>query len=117
MRASATFPKALLFREKVDFRKWIKGLIALIEQEYRLSPFEDCLFIFVSSDRRAIKAVYWDKCGFALWTKRLEKERFPMPKSNDDVLALTSNQIELFLSGFDIFRTKPHEILNFERYT
>jgi len=47
MRAGATFPKALLFREKVDFRKWIKGLVALIEQEYRLSPFEDCLFIFV----------------------------------------------------------------------
>jgi len=117
MRAGANFPKALLFLERVDFRKWIRGLVALIEHEYRFSPFEDCLFIFISRDRRAIKALYWDKCGFALWTKRLERERFPMPRSDDDVLELTPNQIELFLSGFDIFRSKPHEILSLERYT
>ena len=71
--------------EAVDFRKSINGLVVVVEQQLELSPLSDALFVFSNKKRDKLKILYWDKTGFALWYKRLEKQRFKWPK--DDQLS------------------------------
>lgn len=51
-----------------------------------------------------MKILYYDKTGFALWTKRLEEDKFPWKKIfRDKVSAISSDDLELLLSGVNIF--------------
>ena len=78
-----------LHRDFVDFRKAINGLVVIVEQEMELSPFDDALFIFCNKARDKLKILYWDKTGFALWYKRLDKGRFKWPRHvSSDTLPL-----------------------------
>ncbi len=56
-----------------DMRKQINGLVLVVQEQMQLSPFETALFLFCNAQRRVLKAVYWDRTGFCLWMKRLEK--------------------------------------------
>jgi transposase len=69
-----------LHRDAVDFRKSINGLVLIVEQEMKLSPLADALFVFCNKGRDKAKVVYWDRTGFCLWYKRLEKVRFKWPR-------------------------------------
>jgi transposase len=59
-----------LYMDIVDFRKSINGLIVVVEQDMKLNPFRDALFVFCNKKRDKVKILYWDKTGFALWYKR-----------------------------------------------
>ena len=65
----------------VDFRKSINGLLVIIEHELTLSPFTDAMFIFCNRNQDKLKIVYWDKTGFAMWYKVLQKDRFNISNS------------------------------------
>ena len=65
-----------LHRDRVDFRKSVDGLAAIVEQEMGLDVFGPHLFLFCDRRRRRMKVLYWDRTGFALWYKRLEREKF-----------------------------------------
>lgn len=101
-----------LHRDPVDFRKEVNGLSIIVEEKMRLSLFDEALFVFCNKRRTQIKALYWDKTGFALWQKRLEKDKFKWPrKYRDSVLTLSSEQWSWLLRGFNIHTMKPHEAL------
>jgi len=63
----------LLHRKPVDFRKSINGLTTIVEQEMDSDVFSGQVFVFCNKSRDKLKVLYWDKTGFALWYKRLEK--------------------------------------------
>lgn len=92
-----------------DMRKSINGLSILVEQSLGRSPFTGDLFAFCNRQRTIIKILYWDKNGFALWLKRLEKQRFIWPQTGEDALAIGSDQLRWLLSGLDI--TSAHRPL------
>lgn len=97
-----------VYTDKVDFRKSINGLVMLIEQELALSPFSEALFVFCNQRRDKIKIVYWDKTGFAMWYKVLQKDRFKWPNMQDKhTLHLTEQQLHWLLNGMDIRTHKP----------
>jgi transposase len=101
--------EVFLHREPVDFRKQINGLAVLVQEEMALNVMRQALFVFTNRRCDRIKALYWDRTGFCLWLKRLEKERFKWPLAHeDDVITLTGEQLNWLLSGFDIFRFPPH---------
>ena len=104
-----------LHREPVDFRKSINGLTLIVEQEMKLSPFGDALFVFCNKSRDKLKAVYWDQTGFALWYKRLEKDKFKWPrKHRQTIISLTDEQWHWLLSGLDITKLRTHQPLQFQ---
>lgn len=41
--------------------------------------FSGDLFLFYGKSKRVLKILYWDRNGFCLWTKRLERGSFPWP--------------------------------------
>jgi transposase len=103
-----------LCREPVDFRKSIDGLSAVVEQFLGLDPFGDPLFVFVNRRRDKIKVLYWERSGFVLWYKRLEKARFPWPEAEGGAtLTLSGRELNWLLDGIDFFRVKPHETLRY----
>jgi transposase len=98
-----------LHRQPVDFRKSINGLSALVEQVMELSPFAPALFVFCCRRRTKIKVLYWDRTGFCLWYKRLEKDRFKWPHQHAGaVMNITGEQFDWLLRGLDILQMRPH---------
>ena len=69
-----------LHRDPVDFRKAINGLAVMVSEAMGLAPCEPAFFVFCNKHRTQLKVLYWDNTGFALWQKRLEKERFIIPR-------------------------------------
>ena len=99
-------------RLPVDFRKSINGLSLLVQESMALDAFSPALFVFGCRRRDKIKILYWDKTGFCLWYKRLERDKFKWPRQGEDVLSLRMEQFDWLLRGLDIEKLKPHA----ERY-
>jgi len=102
-----------LYADPVDMRKSIDGLSILVEQEMELSPNSEALFVFCNRGRDKIKMLCWERNGFIVWYKRLEKQRFRWPRSGE-TLALTGQELNWLLDGFDIFNNQPHIPLYFD---
>jgi transposase len=114
MRPANDLPVVYLCRDSVDFRKGINGLSVLVEDTLCLDPFSEHLFVLCNRRRNRVKVLYWERSGFCLWQKRLEKARFHWPrKSSEEIVTLTSQQLNWLLDGYDIMRMKPHKKLNF----
>ena len=105
----------LLCRDPVDFRKSINGLSILVEEVLDRDPFSAQLFVFCNRKRDKVKILYWERSGFVLWYKRLEKQRFPWPvEIGDEVVTMTGRELNWLLDGIDLFRLKPHAYLSYE---
>jgi transposase len=96
-----------------DLRKSINGLTAAAQEAMRGDPFSGNLFAFCNRRGNLIKIVYWDRNGFCLWLKRLERDRFRWPKTPEDCLEIKPEQLGWLLRGLD-FRA-AHEELHFSR--
>jgi transposase len=111
LRPEANAP-VYLYTGIVDMRKSINGLSAIVEQELELNPMTETLFVFCNRGRDKITMLYWERNGFVLWYKRLEKQRFKwLQQASGDPVILTGYQLNLLLDGLDIFNNKPHESL------
>lgn len=114
MRPALDLPAVYLCREAIDFRKGINGLAVLVESVLSLDPFSAQLFVFCNRRRDRVKILYWERNGFCLWQKRLERERFKWPRStHEPVVTLTGQQLNWLLDGYDITRMRPHQRLHF----
>lgn len=101
-----------LYTPPVDMRKSIDGLAAIVEQEMELSPMIHALFVFCNKRRDKVKLLYWERNGFVLWYKRLEKQRFKWLKPDEEAsLSITGSDLNRLLDGWDIFYQKPHKKL------
>jgi transposase len=105
-------PDVFLYRDVVDFRKSINGLSVIVEQQMKLSPLDGSVYVFCNKGRDKLKILYWDKTGFALWYKRLEKDKFKWPrKINEQTFKLTEQQLHWLLNGFDVL---GHQAVSYE---
>lgn len=101
-----------LYAEPTDMRKSIDGLSTLVEQEMLLSASMEAVFVFCNRGRDKIKLLCWERNGFIVWYKRLEKQRFKWPRSGETI-NLTGQELNWLLDGFDLFNNKPHTRLYF----
>lgn len=95
----------------VDMRKAIDGLSAMVSGAMHLDVFAGHLFAFSNRRRSMIKILYWDKNGFCLWQKRLEKGRFRWPKSREEVLQVGQRELIWLLEGLEINQASAHKQL------
>jgi len=85
-----------------DMRKAINGLSMIVEEHFDDDLFSGNLFAFCNRRRDIIKILFWDQNGFCLWHKRLEKDRFYWPESEDEVVNISGQQLSWLLAGLDI---------------
>ncbi len=91
-----------LYPMPVDFRQQIDGLVMLIDDHLQLNPTSGQLFLFRNRQANKIKMLWWERNGFWLCYKRLEKGRLKFPRINDVAMSLTGDQLSWLLSGLDI---------------
>jgi transposase len=99
---------------QTDMRKQINGLALIVEQQMQSKVFEPALFLFYNRERRILKALYWDRTGFCLWQKKLEKHRFPWPRSAEQALCeIDTEKLRMLLDGIDFW--SAHQELAYTR--
>lgn len=116
MKAATEFTKILIHKEPVDMRRGINGLCDLVERELMGDLTGKNLFVFAGRRKDSVKVLYFDKSGFCLWQKRLDRDRFPWPKKlPESVVTVTPQMFEWLLEGFDVWKMKPFDEMKFER--
>ena len=95
-----------------DLRKAVNGLSGIIEQQLSGEPFSGNIYLFCNKERKLLKAVWWERNGFWLCQKRLEKDKYPWPTSSEAVRELGSEELLMLLQGIDFF--KAHKSLYYK---
>ena len=95
-----------------DMRKAINGLSILAEDQLDLDPFSGHLFAFCNRKQTMVKVLYWDRNGFCLWQKRLERDRFRWPDSRQAVMSISRRELNWLLDGLTIHQ-KAHSRLSY----
>jgi transposase len=90
--------------ELTDMRNGIDGLRAIVEGALRHDPYEGHLFVFVGKAKDKVKILFWDRCGFVLYLKRLEKGRFQLPvvDARRKHVTMEPAQLAMLLDGIDL---------------
>src|SRR5476649_853308 len=99
--------KIWLYPSPIDFRKQIDGTVMLIADHLQLDPVSGQLFLFRNRTANKIKILWWERNGFWLCYKRLEKGRLIFPPIKSGVVELTRDQLSWLLSGLDCMKNKP----------
>jgi len=96
-----------------DMRKSINGLMAIVEGGFQLDPFNGALFVFCNKNRDRLKILVWDRDGFWLYFKRLEKGHFRWPAVGEDAtMTLTGEELNILLGGARVeLKLRRNEVL------
>jgi len=100
-----------------DLRKAINGLSILVESRMELDVFSGHLFVFSNRRRDMIKVLYWDRNGFCLWQKRLERERFRWPDGTEEVIKTSMRELRWLLDGLEVMQGGAHRQLQYTSVT
>lgn len=77
-------------------------LMGLAERIFNQDSLSGHLFLFVNRYRNRIKILFWDRDGFCIWYKRLEKGVFEMPAGGQAGVELDYKQLSRLLGGLDL---------------
>ena len=94
--------KVFLALGATDMRKSIDGLSIIAAEQMELDIFSGHLFVFCNRNKTILKILYWDKNGFCVWHKRLEKDQFKWPETRKDVMNIRGKELAWLMAGLNI---------------
>jgi transposase len=96
---SAGACRIFAYTQPTDMRKSFQGLLALVQRVFvDEDPYSGSLFVFVNRRGNCVKILVWDRTGFVLYAKRLERGRFAFP-GDDDAQELSEKALRFILDG------------------
>ena len=110
-----SFPAAIkvyLCTLPCDMRRSFDGLSMMAEHILRCDPFSGHLLVFCNKRSDRLKILYWDRDGFALWSKRLEEGTYVVPfedGARERRREITAQELGALLSGIDLDRTQAQQ--------
>lgn len=113
MLALSAGTKVFLAAGSTDLRRSIDGLALLVAAQLELDPLSGHLFVFCNRRRTIVKVLYWDRNGFCLWQKRLEKEFFRWPQLGTDVIEVGMRELTWLLEGLQVEQRGAHKALKY----
>lgn len=111
MKDVSFFQRIFIATDPVDFRKQAHGLALILELQLGLKPTQGKMLVAFTNRRRdAIKLLYYDSNGYAMWWKVLEKDRFNWPTSptQGGCFHVSSRELKWLLDGVDLNAIKTH---------
>lgn len=97
----------------VDFRKAINGLSALVLERFATPVNDGSVYVFYNRERDRVKCLFWDKNGFVLYHKRMERGRFKFGKAQDGTYVITHQQLDWLCAGLDFMLMAEFPMLDF----
>ena len=91
-----------LYRRSADMRKSFDGLSGLVRNELGRDPMDGEVYVFLNRQRSLIKLLVWDRSGWALWSKRLERGSYELPRGEGDGVSLSWSELMLILEGISL---------------
>ena len=85
-----------------DMRRSFDGLATMTEEILQRNPLSGHLFVFRNRRGDRVKILYWDRSGYCLWYKRLEKGTFHFPSSPGEAVEVGMADLALILEGIDL---------------
>jgi transposase len=85
-----------------DLRLGMDGLAGRVREVLGLAPLSGHVFVFRNRRGDRLKMLVWDRSGFWVLYKRLERGTFPWPAEAGEKLELRSSELMLLLSGAEI---------------
>jgi len=93
-----------VYTEHIDMRRSIDGLVVLLADTYKLNPQTGDLYIFTNKSKNKIKLLFWDRNGFVLYYKKLERGRFNYSRYiQQQIITVTEQQFKALLMGLDFY--------------
>lgn len=87
-----------LFQEATDMRKSFDGLCGLVTECMGRDPLSGEVFVFINRRRTHMKLLVWDRSGFVLYYKRLERGTIERPHGE----VLSWQQLVFMLEGVSL---------------
>ena len=89
------------YGKPVDLRKGFLGLQALIQSELGEDPIGGDLFVFINRRGDLLKSLFWDRTGFVIIAKRLERGKFRL-RNPEGKVELDETRIRLLFDGIPV---------------
>lgn len=103
--------RVYLYGAPCDMRKSFNGLVALAKNAMGQDPLSGHLFVFVNRRGNYLKAMYWDRSGFCIWAKKLERGNFISNWQKESGREMDYTQLKLLLEGIEKKRQKKRYYL------
>ena len=97
--------RAYVCSEAVDMRKSIDGLSQIVAAAMGMNPMSGQVFVFIGRRRDRAKLLVWDRHGFWVLYKRLERGRFTDPARLSEG-GIAMSELVAWLDGIDLSRTR-----------
>jgi transposase len=88
--------------QRVDFRKGFDGLVQIVRDHFGADPFAGDLFVFFNRRRDRVKLLVWDRNGFWLFYKRLERGTFERIDGRGPRVEIDRTRLAMLLEGIDL---------------
>ena len=92
--------RIFLYQGICDMRRSFDRLAYMVTDQMQENPLSGDLFVFLNRNKTMLKALYWDRDGYAIWYKRLEKGRFITP--NTDATEISRSNWMHLLEGVEV---------------
>jgi transposase len=92
-----------------DLRNGYDGLARLAREVIEQEPLSGHLFVFANRRRDRLKILYWDRDGYAVWMKRLERGTFRWPAPGARSVEWTAAELAAVLGGLDLKQARRRE--------
>ena len=108
MLSLGTSHRYFLYTGVADMRKGFDGLSGLVGSSMERDPLSGDVFIFVNRRGDRMKLLLWDRSGFVLWYKRLERGTFEFPSVRQGAgsLEISWEKLVLILEGIELTSVK-----------
>jgi len=97
-----------LYTAPTDMRKSYTGLSTLVRNELKDNPLSGDVFVFVNRRRNLMKALYFDRTGYAIWSKKLAQGQFVYRSGDKSKQALSLSELRCLVDGIEIGNAKRY---------
>src|SRR5690606_24457080 len=100
MLSLSSSSRYFLYQHQADMRKGFDGLSGLIREGLSQNPLSGDVFIFFNKRRTQVKLLLWERDGFSIYHKRLERGTYELPQKVSP--ELRSDELMLILEGISL---------------